>query len=140
MLISGHSNDYAITKSTGDNIPFLMYISEIGLIQWHKIFSKSSFTEILKAQITRDSSSADKRIYVVFNKPVIGFARFSYTGSSLTAEASYTTSLATATLASMHQVTTGNSKDLYISYVNGCLLYTSPSPRDLSTSRMPSSA
>ena len=25
-------------------------------------------------------------------------------------------------------------------YVNACLLYTSPSPRDLSTSRMPSSA
>ena len=25
-------------------------------------------------------------------------------------------------------------------YVKGCLLYTSPSPRDLSTSRMPSSA
>ena len=25
-------------------------------------------------------------------------------------------------------------------YYNGCLLYTSPSPRDLSTSRMPSSA
>ena len=25
-------------------------------------------------------------------------------------------------------------------YINGCLLYTSPSPRDLSTSRMPSSA
>ena len=25
-------------------------------------------------------------------------------------------------------------------YLNGCLLYTSPSPRDLSTSRMPSSA
>ena len=24
--------------------------------------------------------------------------------------------------------------------MNGCLLYTSPSPRDLSTSRMPSSA
>ena len=27
-----------------------------------------------------------------------------------------------------------------ILYINGCLLYTSPSPRDLSTSRMPSSA
>ena len=26
------------------------------------------------------------------------------------------------------------------SYYDGCLLYTSPSPRDLSTSRMPSSA
>ena len=25
-------------------------------------------------------------------------------------------------------------------HINGCLLYTSPSPRDLSTSRMPSSA
>ena len=25
-------------------------------------------------------------------------------------------------------------------YIGGCLLYTSPSPRDLSTSRMPSSA
>ena len=25
-------------------------------------------------------------------------------------------------------------------YINSCLLYTSPSPRDLSTSRMPSSA
>ena len=28
----------------------------------------------------------------------------------------------------------------YRAYVNNCLLYTSPSPRDLSTSRMPSSA
>ena len=27
-----------------------------------------------------------------------------------------------------------------IEFFNGCLLYTSPSPRDLSTSRMPSSA
>ena len=27
-----------------------------------------------------------------------------------------------------------------IQYFKGCLLYTSPSPRDLSTSRMPSSA
>ena len=29
---------------------------------------------------------------------------------------------------------------LYSGFVVGCLLYTSPSPRDLSTSRMPSSA
>ena len=29
---------------------------------------------------------------------------------------------------------------LYGQRLNGCLLYTSPSPRDLSTSRMPSSA
>ena len=28
----------------------------------------------------------------------------------------------------------------YIQLINNCLLYTSPSPRDLSTSRMPSSA
>ena len=28
----------------------------------------------------------------------------------------------------------------WLAYKNGCLLYTSPSPRDLSTSRMPSSA
>ena len=28
----------------------------------------------------------------------------------------------------------------YIDTLQGCLLYTSPSPRDLSTSRMPSSA
>ena len=28
----------------------------------------------------------------------------------------------------------------YLMYRKGCLLYTSPSPRDLSTSRMPSSA
>ena len=28
----------------------------------------------------------------------------------------------------------------YYDHVNPCLLYTSPSPRDLSTSRMPSSA
>ena len=40
----------------------------------------------------------------------------------------------------------GNIKDIqqFMSkasmIVNGCLLYTSPSPRDLSTSRMPSSA
>ena len=30
--------------------------------------------------------------------------------------------------------------DTYTPGVSGCLLYTSPSPRDLSTSRMPSSA
>ena len=29
---------------------------------------------------------------------------------------------------------------IYIAHIEGCLLYTSPSPRDLSTSRMPSSA
>ena len=31
-------------------------------------------------------------------------------------------------------------KNLFIDHGMGCLLYTSPSPRDLSTSRMPSSA
>ena len=30
--------------------------------------------------------------------------------------------------------------ELGVDYIEGCLLYTSPSPRDLSTSRMPSSA
>ena len=30
--------------------------------------------------------------------------------------------------------------DLMLAHNTGCLLYTSPSPRDLSTSRMPSSA
>ena len=30
--------------------------------------------------------------------------------------------------------------DLVVALISGCLLYTSPSPRDLSTSRMPSSA
>ena len=33
----------------------------------------------------------------------------------------------------------GNTDDAF-EYYNNCLLYTSPSPRDLSTSRMPSSA
>ena len=32
------------------------------------------------------------------------------------------------------------SSSLLTEWVKGCLLYTSPSPRDLSTSRMPSSA
>ena len=31
-------------------------------------------------------------------------------------------------------------KATYVADYEGCLLYTSPSPRDLSTSRMPSSA
>ena len=34
----------------------------------------------------------------------------------------------------------GDSNDLEIYHDSSCLLYTSPSPRDLSTSRMPSSA
>ena len=34
----------------------------------------------------------------------------------------------------------GKAIDRFASYINNCLLYTSPSPRDLSTSRMPSSA
>ena len=33
-----------------------------------------------------------------------------------------------------------SNKLIYLRFDNGCLLYTSPSPRDLSTSRMPSSA
>ena len=32
------------------------------------------------------------------------------------------------------------TKEQYLFQINDCLLYTSPSPRDLSTSRMPSSA
>ena len=34
----------------------------------------------------------------------------------------------------------GAGKSTLIKVLSGCLLYTSPSPRDLSTSRMPSSA
>ena len=34
----------------------------------------------------------------------------------------------------------GCGKSTFIRCINRCLLYTSPSPRDLSTSRMPSSA
>ena len=34
----------------------------------------------------------------------------------------------------------GMSRTMVANMVKGCLLYTSPSPRDLSTSRMPSSA
>ena len=34
----------------------------------------------------------------------------------------------------------GPKEDCVMQYQNSCLLYTSPSPRDLSTSRMPSSA
>ena len=37
-------------------------------------------------------------------------------------------------------ITGSTSTSLWTVYNNGCLLYTSPSPRDLSTSRMPSSA
>ena len=38
-------------------------------------------------------------------------------------------------------MTTGSTQpELHVDVWSGCLLYTSPSPRDLSTSRMPSSA
>ena len=33
-----------------------------------------------------------------------------------------------------------NAQPGYMNYLNGCLLYTSPSPRDRTRSRMPSSA
>ena len=33
-----------------------------------------------------------------------------------------------------------NNQAEYLAIISACLLYTSPSPRDLSTSRMPSSA
>ena len=38
----------------------------------------------------------------------------------------------------LHEITRRN--DDHFTWGDGCLLYTSPSPRDLSTSRMPSSA
>ena len=47
------------------------------------------------------------------------------------------------TLANKRLLTTTtilNGGNTLVTYDNGCLLYTSPSPRDLSTSRMPSSA
>ena len=51
----------------------------------------------------------------------------------------------TITLHDINPEALKNSKDIADKYknelnVNCCLLYTSPSPRDLSTSRMPSSA
>ena len=39
-----------------------------------------------------------------------------------------------------YDITRGNPTINYYESVRSCLLYTSPSPRDLSTSRMPSSA
>ena len=45
----------------------------------------------------------------------------------------------TGTIIDMNNVATGSMDAIYSSH-NICLLYTSPSPRDLSTSRMPSSA
>ena len=40
----------------------------------------------------------------------------------------------------VEQTTSGEQAILSLNTTNSCLLYTSPSPRDLSTSRMPSSA
>ena len=40
----------------------------------------------------------------------------------------------------LFHVSAFNMNDYFIEYDKICLLYTSPSPRDLSTSRMPSSA
>ena len=39
-----------------------------------------------------------------------------------------------------HKARAGRTRTKLAKVANGCLLYTSPSPRDLSTSRMPSSA
>ena len=41
---------------------------------------------------------------------------------------------------SFNSLSTGVTKDMTEALTKVCLLYTSPSPRDLSTSRMPSSA
>ena len=49
------------------------------------------------------------------------------------------TSIEETPLPSLLQVELNGVERLYVS-PDGCLLYTSPSPRDLSTSRMPSSA
>ena len=43
-------------------------------------------------------------------------------------------------LATSTTTSTTTSSKTSVSFVSSCLLYTSPSPRDLSTSRMPSSA
>ena len=43
-------------------------------------------------------------------------------------------------LVSAAEVTPGEKVVYTVVFTNDCLLYTSPSPRDLSTSRMPSSA
>ena len=46
----------------------------------------------------------------------------------------------TATMEIVEMVLGGRINKGIVSLIHGCLLYTSPSPRDLSTSRMPSSA
>eukprot|EP00831_Metopus_contortus_P024722 TRINITY_DN21507_c0_g1_i2.p3 TRINITY_DN21507_c0_g1~~TRINITY_DN21507_c0_g1_i2.p3 ORF type:complete len:110 (+),score=26.56 TRINITY_DN21507_c0_g1_i2:164-493(+) len=43
-------------------------------------------------------------------------------------------------ISEMLEYRTDSSEQIVIYYFKNCLLYTSPSPRDLSTSRMPSSA
>ena len=47
---------------------------------------------------------------------------------------------ATGTTGKMVSEATGLTIQKFLAGSQGCLLYTSPSPRDLSTSRMPSSA
>ena len=92
---------------------------------WLKNVSTVGFTACVKEMVTFSGTRKVNVSYVAATS-----------GSDFTQEATHF----------IHKSTTDDlsdtciNKNLQNEYLNTCLLYTSPSPRDLSTSRMPSSA
>ena len=85
---------------------------------------KSSLTKVI-------SSLDDRMLYRIINNST------AHPDHQLLPE--FNTTLQDIKTIQMHHLVIGNH-ELFISTYAICLLYTSPSPRDLSTSRMPSSA
>ena len=101
----------------------------------NKELSLSEIVELLSKQLESKVSikNESRKILILpqTQRTLLGIVRDSITMESLLGVAVYTSD-GTATFT--------NSEGYFHLNINTCLLYTSPSPRDLSTSRMPSSA
>ena len=104
------------TTSSKDRLKYAQQIA-----QWEKLVEDQSVDAQKYGYISRDDVYADGRVRSALEE-MVRWRLWDRTGGGLMAELG------------SHQL------DAASIFISACLLYTSPSPRDLSTSRMPSSA
>ena len=120
----------------------LMLVGDFNQLPTNAIESLLGLTQVVQ-EPTREKAILDKifidtRLEALYSSPIIGpnFGKADHKSIIIKPKSSFTCTVNYVKLFDYRQ----SFLDNFVTKLDSCLLYTSPSPRDLSTSRMPSSA